>query len=249
MTRKYPLSDLKILYGKSSARCNFENCRKLLVLEPLENEKTKQLGKIGHIIAHSSLGPRSDPNYPKHKLDTYENWILVCPTCHDQIDIQEVKYTTPMLREIKAQHEKWINEQLDNSMSEITFAELEIACKAIASGTHITTVDFQLISPEEKIKKNNLSPVVRSLISMGLSRSAEVSRYLSGHAKLDPDFPQRLKNGFKEKYLKFKNEMSGDALFMALQNLLPSRTADFAQQSANLAILCHLFELCEIFER
>ena len=107
-TRKYPQADVKILYAKAAGRCSFSSCRKDVVLEKFENDKSKQIGKIAHIVAHSSDGPRGDSSYPTAKLDTYENWILLCSTCHDTIDAQEKKYTVAYLRQIKEEHTAWI---------------------------------------------------------------------------------------------------------------------------------------------
>jgi hypothetical protein len=101
-------------------------------------------------------------------------------------------------------------------MSEVTFAELEIAAKALASGTHSSNGDLQVIPPEEKIAKNSLTDVSRSYISMGLSRSNEVSRFIANMAQLDDEYPERLKSGFRQKYLELKAASSGDALFMAM---------------------------------
>ena len=69
MNRKYPQGDVKNLYGLAAARCAFPDCRKLLVLEGTNTDKTKQIGKIAHIVAHSENGPRSDSSYPKNKLE------------------------------------------------------------------------------------------------------------------------------------------------------------------------------------
>lgn len=247
--RKYPQADIKILYAKAAGRCSFEQCRRDVVLEASNSDKTKQIGKIAHIVAHSQDGPRANPNYPKEKLDTYENWILLCSTCHDTVDAQESKYTVEDLRNIKTSHESWVTEQLDESMSDVTFAELDIAAKAIASGVHSDNNDLSVIAPEEKIQKNNLGPESRSYISMGLSRSAEVTKFLSEMSQLDDQFPIRLKDGFKQKYLELKETLSGDALFMSMLEFAQKGQGDFKQKAASLALLSHLFHLCEVFEK
>jgi hypothetical protein len=248
-SRKYPLADVKILYAKAAGRCSFDNCRKDVVLEAFGNDETKQIGKIGHIVAHSLNGPRAIPNYPPDKLDTYENWILLCPTCHDTVDIQESKYTVDDLHQIKSEHEAWIADQLDQKMSEVTFAELEIAAKALSSGQHSDNSDFQVIPPDKKIGKNGLTENSRSYISMGLSRSGEVGRFIASMAQLDEDYPERLKNGFRKKYLELKTDYSGDELFFAMLEFAQAGQNDFKQQAAGLAILSHLFHLCEVFEK
>jgi hypothetical protein len=232
-----------LLAMNSGGKCAFENCR-----IPL-SEKGTIVGEAAHIYGEKKGAARYKADMTDEQRDKYDNLIYICPRCHTIIDKQEQHYPAELLFEVKFKHEEWVAQQLDNGMSEITFAELEVAAKAIASGTQAMNSDFHVITPEEKIKKNNLTSSTRGLVSMGLSRSSEVSKYLSKQTQLDPDFPQRLKNGFKEKYGALKQEMSGDALFMAMFNFTKSGTTDFIQEAAGLAILCHLFELCEIFEK
>lgn len=248
--RKYPPLDLKILYGKAAGRCAFSTCRKLLILEATPSDKARQIGKIAHIVAHSPAGPRADANYPNDKLDTYANWVLLCPTCHDTVDAQPENYPTEALLRIKQEHESWVEEQLDEEMSNVSFAELEVAAKALSTGKFSESTDFSVIPPELKIAKNNLTQVSRTYISMGLSRSPEVERFLVNMAQLvDSEFPERLKNGFKQKYLELSKDSSGDELFMDMLEFANSGRSDFKQQAAGLAILTHLFHLCEIFEK
>ncbi len=75
--RTYPPKDVKIPYGRAAGRCAVSNCRKELILDGTEHDDTKQIGIIAHIVGHSDDGPRGDPGYPREKLDTYENWILL----------------------------------------------------------------------------------------------------------------------------------------------------------------------------
>ena len=248
-SRKYPQADIKILYAKAGGRCSFSSCRKDVVLESTHKEKKKQIGKIAHIVAHSSNGPRANSGFPHDKLDTYDNWILLCPTCHDTVDAQESKYTVDSLLEIKAEHEAWVADQLDQGMSSVSFAELEIAAKAIASGKHSNASDFQVIPPGEKISKNGLTEFSRSYIAMGLSRSAEVGRFLSSMDQIDDGYPEKLKSGFRQKYMELKQASNGDELFMAMLEFAQAGQTSFAQKAASLAILSHLFHLCEVFEK
>lgn len=248
MARNYPLADVKILYGKAANRCAIPSCRMNVALD-VPGDKSRQIGKIAHIVAHSPNGPRANSEYPQDKIDSYDNLILLCPTCHDTVDAQESKYSVDTLCKLKADHESWVKEQLDKRMSEVTFAELEIAAKAIATGQHFTNGDFHVITPEEKILKNGLTQEVRGLISTGLSRSSEVSEYLVKAAQLDSNFPERLTDGFKVKYLELKKTTSRDALFMEMFDFAKSGQHDFKQQAASLAILTHLFHLCEVFEK
>ena len=248
--RKYPQLDVKILYGKAAARCAFPACRKFLILEATVSGKAKQIGKIAHIVGHSHAGPRGDANYPEDKLDTYFNWVLLCPTCHDIVDTQPESYPTEALIKIKNEHELWVEARLDEGMSNVSFAELEVAAKALASGQFMGSTDFNVIPPELKIAKNRLTQISQTYITMGLSRGSEVERFLANIAKLvDPDFPERLKAGFKQKYIELSKTSHGDELFMDMFEFAYSGVREFKQQAASLAILAHLFHICEIFEK
>lgn len=134
-------------------------------------------------------------------------------------------------------------------MSDVTFAELEIAAKAISSGNHVANGDFSVIPPEEKMDKNELSGISGSYIAMGLSRSSEVTSFLVQMSQLDDGYPVRLRDGFKEKYSELKNNFKGDDLFMAMLDFAQKGQSDFKQQAASLALLSHLFHLCEVFEK
>lgn len=245
--RKYPIADIKILYARAAGRCAFPNCRKSVILPDIPGDKSRQIGTIAHIVAHSPGGPRADKSYPNDKVDTYDNWILLCSSCHDLIDARPLLYTTQRLREIKHSHEAWVEEIFDQAI--VTFAELEIAAKAIASGQHYESSGFKVIPPEEKIQKNNLTSHSRRYITMGLSRSSEVEKFLSEMALLDYGFPERLKDSFKHKYIELRQVSSGDQLFMGMYTFATARLNELPEQVAGLAILVHLFHLCEIFEK
>jgi len=252
MSRKYPQADVKILYGLAAARCAFPNCRKEVVLEGTSTDKTKQIGKIAHIVAHSENGPRSDYRHQKEKLDTYENWVLLCPTCHDTVDAHENQYTVAFLRKLKIDHEAWVQDTLNDSMSQISFAELEVAVNGICSQQAlIQTEGFSVITPDEKIERNKLSDTTRQLIAMGLMQAHQVKAYLEHVEQIDSGFIQRLIGGFQEKYrtLIQDRQLNTDAVFEELLNFASSNGGDFKTRAAGLALLSHLFETCEVFEK
>jgi hypothetical protein len=250
MTRKYPILDIKILYLKSAGYCSMSDCRLHLAQDVGTREKTKQIGNIAHIRAHSSGGPRTDPEYPQYKIDTYDNWILLCPTCHSTVDTCPNNYSVEDLLKIKVAHESWVSGCLNQGMTEFSFAELEVAAKAISTAQHfISNGDFHVISLEDKIQKNALTQESSKLICMGLSSSSEVSNFLVKMAQLDFNFLERLKNGFKQKYLELRNTASGDLLFIKMLEFAQKGASSFNLKCASLAILVHLFHLCDVFEK
>lgn len=247
MARKYPPADIKILYGRAAGRCSFTECKIDLILNNTKKDKAKQIGNIAHIIAHSADGPRGDSDC--EELDCYDNWILLCPTHHDMVDAQPNTYTIMYLRKLKLEHEEWVTKRLDEEMSNVGFAELEVAAKAISRFIITDKTDFTVIPPRKKMQKNNLTERSHNLIVTGLSRSSEVEEFIVKIAQIDSDFPERLKAEFKNKYLELKENFNGDALFEAMFDFAKADSTDFKIQAAGLAILCHLFEICEIFEK
>ncbi|MAQ98923.1 MAG: HNH endonuclease [Oceanospirillaceae bacterium] len=254
MSASYPTR--VFLAFKSGGRCAFKDCQKVLTSDGV-NSNPAIIGEAAHIYGESP-GTKTKPASARYRTDMtdaqrnhYNNLIYLCPTCHTKIDKQEKDYPAELLFALKAEHESWVAEQLDLGMSEVSFAELEVAAKALASGKHSSNGDsFEVIPPEEKINKNGLSDTVRSDIAMGLSKSHEVERFLANMAtNVDEDFPERLKSGFKEKYLELKTTLSGDELFASMLEFAQAGQKDFRQQAAGLAILSHLFHLCEVFEK
>lgn len=254
MSATYPTK--VFLAMKSGNICAFKDCRKALTADGV-NAHPAVIGEAAHIYGESP-GTKTKPASARYRAEMtnaqrnhYDNLIYLCPTCHTKIDKQEKDYPAELLFALKAEHESWVAEQLDQGMSEVSFAELEIASQALASGKHSSNGDsFEVIPPGEKINKNGLSDAVRSDIAMGLSKSHEVERFLANMAtNVDEEFPERLKSGFKEKYLELKTTLSGDELFASMLEFAQAGQKGFRQQAAGLAVLSHLFHLCEVFEK
>jgi len=240
---------------KSGNICAFDDCKVYLTSEG-DSAEPAVIGEAAHIYGEN---PGTDKKPPSaryredmtgEKRNHYDNLIYLCPTCHTKIDKQEKDYLPEYLFELKEKHEAWVSEQLDQAMNNIGFAELEIALKGI-SGLKGPINITPVIPPSAKIKKNGLSSDIHALILMGLSRGNAVNKYLRENDKLNVGFADRLTNGFKKSYddLQQKN-LSGDQLFMEMLNFASGNNKkDFKIQAAGLAILSHLFEICEVFKR
>ena len=176
--------------------------------------------------------------------------ILLCPNCHTKIDKSPEEYSIEFLKRKKREHEKWVEERLKKNISRINFAELDIAARAIATQDYSSESDFQITLIQEKINKNELSQSAINYMKAGISRSAEVGEYLRKQGQLDPAFPHRLSQGFQKKYKEFKQEANnGDDLFWELVSFINSILIGKKERLAGLAILCHLFVICEVFEK
>lgn len=248
--RKYPQSDVKSLYALSAGRCAFPNCRIEIILEPSTDGNVRQIGEISHIVGHSLDGPRGNSDFPSDKLDSYENWILLCPNHHSIVDSQENIYGISILKQWKKDHELWVRESLQSEIPNVGFPELAIIAKAIASGTSIPSEDFSVTPPKEKMERNNLTNEVDILIKIGLSKSREVSAYIDQITYMDSKFPERLKSGFVAEYQRLRNNgLSGNRLFESMHQFACNGNLDFKIQAAGLVVLTYLFECCEVFEK
>lgn len=108
MPRLYKQRDLKLLWGRSGGMCAFPGCNKFLSLFSTDDV----IGHIAHIVADSLDGPRGDPGFPRERLDSYENLVLLCPTHHAVVDAKNSDYSVPQLIEMKRNHEDWVRRQL-----------------------------------------------------------------------------------------------------------------------------------------
>lgn len=87
-------------------------CRHTLVFDSTQKDSGSVVGEECHIISGANKGPRSNPNFPKDKIDDVSNLILLCRVHHKQIDDQVETYTPELLRTIKYNHEKWVEDKL-----------------------------------------------------------------------------------------------------------------------------------------
>lgn len=101
-----------ILWGKSGATCAFPDCHRSLVASANENDPAVVLGEIAHIVAQSPGGPRSDQPPPGGQVDGYDNLLLLCHAHHEMVDRQPNTYTVQKLVQMKADHERWVEQQL-----------------------------------------------------------------------------------------------------------------------------------------
>lgn len=100
----------KILWAKSGNRCAI--CRNGLVVDVTENDFESVVGDECHIVSGAKGGPRHETDYPEADIDSLSNLLLLCRVHHKMIDDQAETYTAEVLRVIKANHEKWVEDKL-----------------------------------------------------------------------------------------------------------------------------------------
>jgi hypothetical protein len=256
-TRNYAERDLKLLFGLSGMYCAFLTCNERLAALETIGDRTEVLGFVAHIVAHSDDGPRGDASFPAALRDKYDNLVLLCGHHHTLVDKQPNTYSVDDLRRWKRQTESRVSHLLAQGMHKVDFAELELVCKNMVGQGETASTALRSYNPKLKMSKNGLSDAISRRMTIGLMQAPQVANFLSSYSsQFDPTFPLRLRNGFSTKYDEFLAEgLTGDALFLALAQfasaVAPVNERDdkgFEYEAAGLAVLCHLFELCDVFE-
>lgn len=101
-----------MLWGRAAGRCSYPECRIDLYEDESETDDPTLIGENCHMVADSDDGPRADPSISRDLRNSYNNLILLCRNHHKVIDSQEKKHSLERLREMKAEHERWVREQL-----------------------------------------------------------------------------------------------------------------------------------------
>ena len=113
-----PLREQRLLAQRSGNRCAFPACRRRLTAEASPPDQAVILGEIAHIIAESSDGPRGDASLSLADLNKYENLILLCNVHHQLIDDQYQTFTIERLRQMKQDHEAWVESTLGRGIDD-----------------------------------------------------------------------------------------------------------------------------------
>ena len=240
------LRDLKILWGQSGNLCAI--CKTPLVESNENGAGFFVVGQAAHIEGEKPNSARYNSSMISVARNSHKNLILLCPTDHAKIDKDVEYYSVQKLHEIKKDHENWVRENLKANIPNITFIELEIVLRYISSADVSVIEDLSLVHPEEKVKKNKLSPEVDRLIRMGISQAGLVKDYFNRN--IDIHFSDKIKSKFVEKYELLKaTSLDGDAIFYNLLDFTSGNNRDIKIRTAALCVVAYFFERCDVFEK
>lgn len=256
MARNYSSLTLKRLFLTSGHYCAFPRCDAAIV--KFTDGDPVVLGEIAHIEGSSDDGPRPNSSLSPQGRDNFSNLIVLCGHHHILVDKDDSAYPVEMLKEWKTATERATTERLSLGAASISFAELEIVCNAFADGdTTLDSTPMVAVPPQDKMDANSLTSAIRATMVIGLAQAPQVANYISRQAQLSSRFPERIRGGFVCEYDRLWNEGTrGDGLFFALIEFgASSATAPetdiarlFVIRAAAAAVLCHLFEICDVFE-
>ncbi|WP_143548458.1 MULTISPECIES: hypothetical protein [unclassified Rhodococcus (in: high G+C Gram-positive bacteria)] len=131
-------------------------------------------------------------------------------------------------------------------------------CNAFADGdVNLPSTPMVAVPPQAKMDANALTDAIRPTMNVGLAQAPQVADYIRRQAQLSSKFPERLRAGFVSEYNRLlTGGIIGDAAFLSLidfgANSAASPQTDVARlfviRAAAAAVLCHLFEVCDVFE-
>jgi hypothetical protein len=101
-----------MLIAKSGGYCQNPACNAEL-LPFFADGTVTNIQELAHIIAQSPRGPRGKSGLPLSDRDTYQNLVLLCPTCHTLVDKNPIQYPEALLIKWKATHEQRIRSMFD----------------------------------------------------------------------------------------------------------------------------------------
>jgi hypothetical protein len=98
-TRLSPEQDRR-LFSESAGTCLL--CNKALFIEPRGSSRPITIAERAHIVAHSAAGPRGGTGQSASVVDDPGNLVLLCPSCHTEVDKAPDAHPVSALRANKA---------------------------------------------------------------------------------------------------------------------------------------------------
>lgn len=247
MSASYPTKI--ILAFRSGGVCAFQPCGKHLTYEAKAGDDT-YVAEAAHIRGEKPDAARYDPSMTNEERDNVRNLIYLCTDHHTIIDKVEADWPVETLLALKESHEATVRQAMEAAFADVAFPELQTAISWVLSQAPAADGAFDLLTPDEKIKKNALSNGARHIIAAGLTSQATVAAYVEAETQLDPDFPERLKAGFLEEYFKQRKlGHKGDELFELMCAFAQRGLKKQVERTAGVAVLVYLFEICDVFEK
>jgi len=256
MPRSYSQLTLKRLFSMSGQYCAFPTCN--VAIFASVGDEPVLIGEIAHIESSSDTGPRANTALPDRQRDSYTNLVVLCPTHHTLVDKAESNFSVDELQLWKGEVERATAGRLSMGSLDVTFAELSLICDAFAAGySPIASTPMVAVGVEAKMLANGPTGAVRFWMTTGLSQAWMVADFMNRQAQIIPAYPEKLRAGFVNQYNELQSAgAEGDDLFLALVTfgaeaaLSPQSNVEriWVAQSAALAVICHLFEVCDLFE-
>ena len=141
---------VETLAKRASFICSNPDCRCLtLAASELDERKFIYNGVAAHITAASEGGPRFDPTKTSEERSDISNGVFLCTNCSVIIDKNNgIDFTVKQLLSWKEQHETWIRENLNKSITNsIVIVDGQHHAKGIGNVTGLEIKKSAIIQP------------------------------------------------------------------------------------------------------
>ena len=101
-------STAKEVWYKAGGRCAFSHKMELAL-----DGSAGLIGELAHIIGRGTKGPRANIRFPRDKVNSQANLLLLCPTHHSEVDTNAHEWPTSRLQRMKQRHEAWVRDRLE----------------------------------------------------------------------------------------------------------------------------------------
>ena len=122
-----------LLYGLMGGWCT--KCKVRVVRESETSGKAYNLGKRAHMVGRSETGPRGDADTSARERGHLRNHLLLCGTCHDEIDRDVEGWPLERLQQLRDEHLAWVarrGEQAEVDHRRIVYANsVDAACELV----------------------------------------------------------------------------------------------------------------------
>lgn len=143
MRKEIPRKERDLVLLASGGRCAFPGCNRPIIVDGTVSDGATTIGEVAHIVASSDEGPRASKKMGIDERNQSTNLILLCEPHHKTIDAQFTTYSIGVLRQMKADHERRIQEQTA-SMPVVPPHELktDTVHSTMLSVTHLPQIIF-----------------------------------------------------------------------------------------------------------
>jgi hypothetical protein len=90
------------LFAASGGYCENPRCTRNLFVAT--GSKVIQVAELAHVFAAMDQGPGASTRLSEAERGAFENWILLCPTCHTMVDEAESDFPAELLKAWKEAH-------------------------------------------------------------------------------------------------------------------------------------------------
>jgi triacylglycerol esterase/lipase EstA (alpha/beta hydrolase family) len=147
--RVNPSAETKLrLFADSAGHCNKPDCHRYLFSD--QNVADYHIGEMAHIVAASIVGPRANKDVDPEERAEYNNLILLCPSCHTEIDKAPEVFSIELIQDWKANHKT----RIVDAIGIPTFDNRNEARNYVAKILRTNEVIFDKLNPDLSYREN-----------------------------------------------------------------------------------------------